>query len=363
MESWLRFANLQLPPRLANALLDRCGSPEGVFAAAADQIEDIPGLSPKQALRLADPSFSPTQSQLDYLAKERVRVLIRGAADYPHGLRDLPDAPPVLFVRGAPDERDRFAVALVGTRRASPYGRSVAAKLARELSEAGFTVVSGGALGIDSAAHRAAVEARGRTLVVLGCGLDVPYPQENQRLFDQIATDGWGAVITEFPMGATPEPWRFPMRNRIISGLSMAVVVVEADVQSGALITATIAAEQGREVMAVPGNIDRPTSRGANALIRDGAALVTGAKDILDALGVLTLEMPGTRPSAPPQRVAEIPPAQRKLLERLSLTPKHIDALAAELQMAPVEAGVQMTLLELTGLVRRLPGNHYVRVL
>lgn len=363
MDSWIRFANLQLSPRAANALIERFGTPEGVFAASPDDLEGIPGLSCKQAERLADATYLPTQAQLDALTHGAVRVVPRGDPAYPHNLRDLPDAPPVLFVRGALDERDRFAVALVGTRQASPYGRSVAARLARDLSEAGMTVVSGGALGIDSAAHRAAVEARGRTLVVLGCGLDVRYPQENQRLFDQIVGEGLGAVLSEFPMGATPEPWRFPMRNRIISGLSMAVVVVEADLQSGALITATIAAEQSREVMAVPGNIDRPLSRGVNGLLKDGATLVTSARDILDALGVLSLEMPEARPATPVGRVADLPPAQQKLLDCLSLTPRHIDALAAETRMAPVEAGVQMTLLELTGLVRRLPGNHYVRVL
>ncbi len=363
MVSWLRFANLQLPPRLANALIERFGTPDAVFGASQSDLDGIQGLSAKQADRLADPTFLPTQAQVSYLATARIRVVPRGDAYYPRGLAELPDAPPVLFVRGNLDEKDRFAVALVGTRQASPYGRSVTAKFARDLCNAGITVVSGGALGIDSAAHRAATEARGRTLVVLGCGLDVRYPMENQRLFDRIVEDELGAVLTEFPLGATPEPWRFPMRNRVISALSMAVVVVEADVQSGAIITATIAAEQGREVMAVPGNIDRPLSRGANALIRDGATLVTDARDILDALGMLTLEMPTAKATAPPRRVAELPAAQQGLLDCLSLTPKHMDAIAAEVHMAPAEAGVQMTMLELAGLARRLPGNNYVRVL
>jgi DNA processing protein len=173
-----------------------------------------------------------------------------------------------------------------------------------------------------------------------------------------------GVVLSEYPLGASPEPWRFPMRNRIISGLAKAVVVVEAGKQSGALLTATMAAEQGRDVMAVPGNVDRESSRGTNSLIRDGAILVENAQDVTRALGLLTLEPPpaNARETAP-RLSPHLPDGQRKLLEYLSLTPKHIDALAADTRMASIEVSVQMTLLELTGLVRRLPGNCYVRVL
>src|SRR5258708_33186565 len=159
-------------------------------------------------------------------------------------------------------------------------------KISRDLSAAGLTVVSGGAIGIDAAAHRAAFDARGRTLVVLGCGLDVEYRKENQGLFNQIVAAGQGALITEFPMGSTPEPWRFPMRNRIVSGLGLGVLVVEAGRQSGALLTASIAAEQGKDVMAVPGNVDREGCRGTNGLIRDGATLIENARDGRHALGL-----------------------------------------------------------------------------
>jgi DNA processing protein len=361
MESWLRFANLQLPPRTANALLDRFGAPDAIFNASPDELSDFSGLTEKQAARLADPSFLPTAAQLAFLRKANVCLLTREDPNYPRNLREIPDPPPMLFMRGALEEKDRFAVALVGTRQASPYGRSVTARLARDLAQAGMTVVSGGAIGIDTAAHHATVEAGGRTLVVLGCGLDVEYPRENHKLFERIVAEGKGALLTEFPLGATPEPWRFPMRNRVISGLAMGVVVVEAGVRSGALLTVREAVEQGRDVMAVPGNVDRPGCKGTNGLIKDGAGLVEDAQDILHSLGVLVLEPPN--PAAAPRIGVDLPEEQRRLLENLSLTPKHIDALAADVKMSPVQVSVEMTMLELSGLVRRLPGNCYIRVL
>lgn len=360
IEDWLRFANLQLPARAANLLLETYGTPSAVFAAPPGELQALPGIAPSLAARAGDPSYAPKSAQIAYLERNAVSVLIRGSAGYPETLAALPDAPPLLFARGTLLESDKFAVALVGTRRATAYGSAVTTRLARDLVEAGMTVVSGGALGIDSIAHRAAAEANGRTLVVLGCGLDVRYPAENQPLFQQIVERGLGAIVTEFPLGAQPDHWRFPLRNRIISGLSMGVVVVEAGEQSGALLTAALAAEQSREVMAVPGNVDRPYSRGANALIQDGAALVRNAEDVLQVLGVLTLRSP--KPEHAP-RYQDLPAEQRRVLEKLDLTPRHVDALAAEAQMTSVEVGVHLTILELAGLVRRLPGNSYVRTL
>lgn len=368
MLSWLRFANLQLTARAANALLDRFGTPDAVFAASPAEIDDVDELSGSQASRLLDPSYLPTEKQLAYLERAQVQVVPRDDPQFPRSLREIPDPPPVLFVRGTLDERDKFSVALVGSRRSTPYGRSVTVQLARELSHAGLTVVSGGALGIDAAAHQATFDAGGRTLVVLGCGLDINYPKDNYPLFERIIAEGQGVLLTEFPLGASPEPWRFPLRNRIISGLSMGIVVVEAGQQSGALLTATAAAEQGRDVMAVPGNVDREASRGTNGLIRDGAILVENAQDVLRALGVLVLEtpQPASRKetaATAPRAHANLPESQKRLLEFLSLTPRHIDALAADVRLPSVEVSVQMTLLELTGMVRRLPGNCYIRVL
>jgi DNA processing protein len=316
----------------------------------------------RQIERVTDTSYVPTVSQLRFIEESGVRIIPRDDPGYPKTLLEIVDPPPVIFVRGELDERDRFGVAIVGSRHSSPYGRSVTAKLARDLAAAGLTIVSGGALGIDIAAHRAVVESGGRTLVVLGCGLDIEYPRENLPVFRQVVDQRLGALITEFPPGAQPEPWRFPMRNRIISGLSMAVVIVEAGVQSGALLTAGIAAEQGRDVMAVPGNVDRPGSKGTNGLIRDGAILVEDASDVLSALGILALSPPPEQAQSRTPTL-QVPPEQRILLENLSLTPKHIDALAADVKLDSVSVGVQLTMLELSGLVRRLPGNTYIRVL
>ena len=362
MELWIRLANLQLSARTANALLDAFDSPEALFAADSGELFRKAGVNDRQIERVTDTSYVPTASQLRFIEESGVRIIPRDSPSYPKKLLEIVDPPPVIFVRGELDERDRFGVAIVGSRHSSPYGRSVTAKLARELSAAGLTIVSGGALGIDIAAHRAVVECGGRTLVVLGCGLDIEYPRENLPVFKQVVDQGLGALITEFPPGAQPEPWRFPMRNRIISGLSMAVIIVEAGAQSGALLTAGIAAEQGRDVMAVPGNVDRPGSRGTNGLIRDGAILVEDASDVLHALGILALSPPPEQAQARIPTL-QVPPEQRILLENLSLTPKHIDALAADVKLDTVSVGVQLTMLELSGLVRRLPGNTYIRVL
>ncbi|MGC8668976.1 MAG: DNA-processing protein DprA [Chthonomonadales bacterium] len=326
------------------------------------ELARVPGITEKAALRITDPSFAPTARQIAYARKANVRPLPITAPQYPKSLKEIPDAPSVLLMRGDLDERDRFAVALVGSRMATPYGRSIAAQMARDLARAGLTIVSGGALGIDGVVHRAALDAGGRTLVVLGCGLDVEYPRENQPLFHQIVNDGRGALLSEYPLGAGPDAWRFPVRNRIISGLSMGIVVVEAGEQSGALLTASLAGEHGRDVMAVPGNVDRPKSRGTNALIKDGAALVENAKDVLATLGVLMLEPPDATPPTPPLP-PDLTPGQRRLLECLTLSPKQIDALAVEAQMPGPDVSVNLTMLELAGLVRRVAGNSYIRVL
>lgn len=362
IESWLRLANLQLPVRLAVALLEHYGGPDALFEASPDDVACAADGAARFAGRLADPAYAPTRAQLDAVERLGIRLIAWRDPDYPPPLAQIPDPPPVLFVRGEVADEDRFAVALVGSRRSTPYGRTVTARLARDLARAGLTVVSGGALGIDSAAHRATLEAGGRTLVVLGCGLDVPYPRENQEMFEEVVRRGRGAVLTEFPPGAQPEPWRFPQRNRVISGLSMGVVVVEAGTRSGALLTASLAGEQGRDVLAVPGNVDREASRGTNALIRDGASLVEEVGDVLRALGILALEAPPGPPAVGP-RSADLPEEQRRLLACLSLTPRHIDSIAAELGVVGPDAGVQLTMLELAGLVRRLPGNSYVRAL
>jgi DNA processing protein len=260
-----------------------------------------------------------------------------------------------LFVWGELQERDRFAVSIVGTRNPSSYGRMVAERLARDLSEAGLTIVSGGALGIDSASHRAALEAGGRTIAIIGSGLGRLYPAENRRLFERIAEQG--AVISQYPYMAEPDAWRFPVRNQLIAGWGLGTVVVEAPEASGALITARLAAEYGREVFAVPGNIDNPKAKGCHQLIKDGATLIDSAQDVLDALGVQT---------QPRERAPTLPvltEAQERLLNALTLQPQHLDALARTVQLPVQQVQVELTMLEMLGLARRMPGGTFVRVL
>ncbi|MCS6775381.1 MAG: DNA-processing protein DprA, partial [Chloroherpetonaceae bacterium] len=321
-------------------------------------------------------AFIPTERQLRAMHRLSAHVLLLPDPEYPPPLRDIPEPPPLLFISGTLNERDRFSIAMVGSRQATPYGRNVAERFARELAGHGLTIVSGGAIGIDAAAHRGALAAGGRTHAVLGCGLDVDYPREHRTLFEQIRQQG--ALITEYPPGAMPEAWRFPQRNRIVSGLAQGLLVVEAPAQSGALITARIAAEQGRTVMAVPGNIDRAASVGCHELLKDGATLIACPEDVLRALNLTvvpaqrpytlnlfaTTETPATASRPQPHAPApHLPERQQRLLQALSLTPQHIDTLALHTGLSASEASMELTLLEINGLARRMPGNTYIRTL
>jgi len=383
LSAWQRLANLQLAPRLIAALLRRfANDPQAIFAATDVELEAVEELNPRHLARLRDPEFAVTARQSVWLQRPDVHIYWSGHPNYPRLLCELPDPPPILFVRGTLDEPDRFGIGVVGSRRATPYGRSVTERIGRELAGHGLTVVSGGAIGIDTAAHRGALAGGGRTLAVLGCGIDIDYPRENRALFEEIAAHG--ALISEYALGTPPEAWRFPARNRIISGLSQGTLVVEAPRASGALITARFAAEQGRPVMAVPGNIDRESSFGANQLIKDGAIPVTETNDILRALGMIVIpprqehqqafdldeeeseetgDNRGVAAGSRARRLEALPPVQQRLLNELSLTPRHIDAIAQATDINATEAGVEMTLLELQGYVRRLPGNNYIRTL
>lgn len=281
-----------------------------------------------------------------------ISVLTLADAAYPEALRVIPDPPRTLYVRGSLIPQDAVAVAIVGARRASPYGIAVASHLAQELARAGVTVVSGMARGIDAAAHRGALAPGGRTIAVLGCGPDIAYPREHARLMEEIVARG--AVVSEFPPGTEPRPAQFPQRNRIISGLSRGVVVVEGRLHSGALITADAALEQGREVFAVPGNIFEETSETPHRLLAQGARLVTCAADILDEL-----QLP-----RPPERTKQAPAlvgVEAAVYSQLSLSPEHVDRLAAACGFPVAEVGAALIALECRDLVVALPGQRYVK--
>ena len=282
LKYWVWLSEVRgLTNRSKLLLLDYFGTPESVYYADEDEYRLVGGLEPRQLALLADKSTGNADRILGACSRLGLRLLTMQDADYPVRLRNIFEPPCLLYVKGQlPVIDEEVAVAMVGTRKATPYGVEAAERLAYGLSKQGALVISGAAAGIDSAAHRGALRAGGRTIAVLGSGIDVVYPAENEWLYRDIAASG--ALVSEYPPGAAAEGWHFPVRNRIISGLSLAAVVVEAPEKSGALITANTALEQGRDVFAVPGPIDAPMSRGCNRLIADGAAaLVTDSWDVL----------------------------------------------------------------------------------
>jgi DNA processing protein len=274
--------------------------------------------------------------------------------DYPERLREVDDAPPVLYTLGEFLTSDSWAIAVVGTRRATHYGREVTARLASELAEAGITIISGLARGVDTEAHKVALEGGGRTVAVLGSGVDVLYPPENRGLVRRIVDEGRGAVVSEFPLGTKPDAINFPGRNRIISGLSLGVLVVEAGERSGALITVTFALNQGRDVFAVPGPITSRMSDGPNNLLKQGAKCVTSARDILEELhmDMVTEHVEAVR-SLPSD------PTERMLLEYLQESTQHIDELTNRSGLPASTVSAILTMMELKGMVRHLGGMQY----
>ena len=362
IEAWLRLNALEFAPHRLNGLLEAYGGdPAALFAAPrAEWLQRLPELNDKRLARLSAVRVQDLSREIAALHKSGARLVTLTDTLYPANLRSLPDAPPVLFLRGDLIPEDKFSLAIVGSRRATSYGLALARRFARELTAHGLTVVSGGARGVDTEAHRGALEGGGRSLAFLGCGVDIHYPAENRRLFDEIA-NGSGAVLSEFPVGTRPEPWRFPARNRLISGSSLGVLVIESPEDSGSLITAREAGEQGREVFAIPGPIGLGHNTGCHKLIQDGAKLVECVDDILSELGVLTLR--GDTFAPPPVPGPPLPPEQRRVLDLLTLQPRQVEGMISESGLAPPQVMGILTLLEMRGLAKRVPGNAFVRVL
>ncbi|MDX2168867.1 MAG: DNA-processing protein DprA [Deltaproteobacteria bacterium] len=336
---------------LAVALVRAFGSPEGVFGAT-DLALQRAGVrrEVRGALRAFD-RWREVDAQLARLDRNNGRLVTWTDASYPDQLRHIHDPPLFLYALGELIEADRYAVALVGSRDASAYGRQMAAQLGEGLATRGITIVSGMARGIDAAAHAAALRAGGRTIAVLGSGIDVVYPSEHHRLHMQITKNG--AVVSEYPMGAPPDAENFPGRNRIISGLALATVVIEATERSGSLITAQYAVEQGREVFAVPGPVGA-RSRGTHQLIRQGAALAENADDVLREIAPHLRG--GGRPAAPILGAIEA-----AVLAELDETPRAVDELLTRTGLAAGALLETLLLLELRGLVRQLPGQLFAR--
>jgi DNA processing protein len=364
-ERWAWVTLAQVPGITGNARRYRdllgLGAPAEVFAKPRSVLAEIVG--PETAERLIAWDWQEAAAEQAALAKRcGARLVLLPDADYPTLLRPIDLPPPFLLVRGDLLREDALGVAIVGSRRASPYGLRVAERLGADLGGRSVTVVSGLARGIDTAAHRGALDAGGRTIAVLGSGVDVLYPSENGRLAREVALAG--AVVSQFPMGAPPLPHHFPARNRLIAGLTLGTVVVEAAERSGALITARLAGELGREVYAVPGNVSSEGSQGTNALIRDGARLIQGWEDVVaewpaDLQGALRPVL------GEPSRagdVAEGPAAGgSELLALLGNEPVAIDTLVEQSRLPSGQASAELIALELRGLVRRIDGQRYIR--
>src|SRR5688500_16336449 len=280
--SWIRLTKTGCSARRLNQLLDHFGSPEAFFQASPREVGEAARCSVDVAQKLLDPAYAANERDLRLMEQLKTRLIRRDDPDYPALLREISDPPVALYCRGELRPEDGQSVAIVGSRQASDYGRRIADRLARELVGAGYTVVSGLARGVDTAAHQGALRAGGRTLACLGCGVDVVYPYENRNLSNSVTEAG--AVLSEYPMNAPPDAWHFPSRNRIVSGLSLGVIVIEAPLGSGSLITAACAVDQNREVFAIPGNVDNRLNRGAHSLIKDGAKLVESVEDIVAEL-------------------------------------------------------------------------------
>jgi len=340
------------PARL-RMLIDAFGDVERAWHAPAEALYRV-GLDRRSLENLLE-----TRARVD-LDREVRRVAAVGAhiltwedEGYPKLLAEIPDPPPVLYVRGELKPEDAWAVAVVGTRRASTYGREVTRRLVTILAQSGVTIVSGLARGVDAVAHQTALEAGGRTIAVLGCGIDLVYPPEHRELARRIAAQG--ALVSEYPLGTQPEPGNFPPRNRIISGLSLGVVITEAGRDSGALITADYAAEQGRDVFAVPGSILSAGCAGTNRLIQDGAKPVLDAADILQELN---LTMVAEQKEA--RQVLPTTETEALILAHLSAEPVHVDDLTRAVGLPVAQVTSTLALMELKGMVRQVGGMKYV---
>jgi DNA processing protein len=354
LKYWIGFNIVPaIGPAKIRALIDHFGDLEIAWTASSNALKQV-GLD-----RTAINNLIHLRSKIDLeaeiakLAKHHVTALTWEDEDYPSLLRQIYAPPPVIYVRGELRPEDEWAIAMVGTRKSTAYGKHVARMLAQDLARSRVTVVSGLARGIDGVSHHAALDAGGRTIAVLACGLDRVYPPEHRDLAQAIVENG--ALISDYPLGTPPEARNFPPRNRIISGLSLGVVVVEAGSKSGALITVKFAIEQGREVFAVPGNILNRSSAGCNTLIHDGAKMVLDVRDILEELNLTMIEH-----QAEVRAVLPANPTEAKLLDLISEAPVHVDEICRQTELPVHQVSSTLAMMELKGMVRQMGGMHYV---
>jgi len=366
IEAWL---TLHLAPSLGSTscrkLVEHFGSPERVLSATASQLKEAASRVRQKAIAALcgdgkEGLGLAARQELERAEELGIEFFTIDDPRYPVLLKNIHDPPIILYVLGNTEALEGRGIAMVGSRAATHYGRDVAGQLAEGLARQGFTIVSGMALGIDTESHKGALAAGGRTIAVLGCGLDVIYPPSNQLLYKQISESG--AVVSEYPLGTEPDNFRFPARNRIISGLSLGVVVVEATKRSGSLITANHALEQGREIFAVPGRIDSMKSAGSHTLLQEGAKLVLNINDIIEELAPTMQIQPAAGLSQAAKNSASmegLSPEEEKIYGFLEVYPSSIDEIIRQSGFTPQKANELLLMMELKGIVESLPGKSY----
>jgi len=373
IEKWLTLIRSDgVGPTTFAKLMKHFGSPDRALGASISELAKIEGIGFKTAEQIvATRNKFETGKELELAEKLGVWIIHLEDPRYPPPLKQIYDPPPVLYVKGSLTRQDNLAISIVGTRRCSLYGQEQASRLAHFLASAGFTIVSGMARGIDTAAHQGALAAKGRTIAVQGCGLSQIFPPENKRLFELIAQSG--ACVSELPLQYEPKSENFPPRNRIIAGLSLGTIVIEGPLRSGALITARAALDNNREVMAVPGKIDSPLSKGAHRLIKQGATLVESVEDVMEALGYVGEQLQGhvTEAVTAASQKMETPlfegrqfkltDDEKKVYDALGKEPLHIDQIIVDTDVPAGNVNAGLISLQLKGLIKQLPGNLFLR--
>jgi len=374
IEKWLKLIRADnVGPTTFAKFINHFRSVDGALGASVSELAKIDGVGFKTAEQIAATRNKfDTTAELELAEKLGVWIIHLDDKRYPPVLKQIYDPPPVLYIKGSLDRQDNLCISIVGSRRCSLYGQEQSSRLAHFLSSAGFTICSGMARGIDTAAHQGALSAGGRTIAVQGCGLANIFPPENKKLFELISESG--ACISELPLRYEPMSENFPPRNRIIAGLSLGTIVVEAGLRSGALITARAALDNNREVMAVPGKIDSPVSKGSHQLIKQGAKLIESVEDVMEALGYIgkQLESHAAEAAAKASEKVETPlfdasqlnlsDSERTIYDYLSKEPSHIDQIIAETDLAPGNINAGLISLRLKGIIKQLPGNLFLKL-
>lgn len=375
VDKWLKLIRADgVGPVTFARMLKRFGSVDAALGASVAGLAKVEGIGYKTAERItASRDKFDAEAELERAGKLGVWLVHMEDTRYPKVLQQIYDPPPVLYVKGTLGREDNLAIAIVGSRRCSLYGQEQASRLAHLLAAAGFTIVSGLARGIDSAAHQGALAAEGRTLAVQGCGLAQAYPPENKKLFELISRSG--ACLSELPLQYEPLAENFPTRNRIIAGLSLGTIVIEAGLRSGALITAKTALDSNREVMAVPGKVDSPLSKGPHRLVKDGAKLIESVEDVMEALGYVGDQLKEHTAVASRRAVEKVETSlfdagklklklkgnEQTVYESLGKEPLHVDQIIAETNLPPGAVNASVMSLRLKGLIKQLPGNLFAR--